>query len=49
MSVVDEWSELDGVECTLEDLAAEHVSGQILEPELDEPFEEDAYRSPPEA
>ena len=49
MDVVDEWSELDGVECMLEDLGAEHVPGQILELELDEPSEEDAYRSSPEA
>ncbi len=33
----------------LEDIAAEHVPGQILEPELDEAFDEDAYRPAPEA
>jgi hypothetical protein len=46
--VVDRWSELDGVECSVDDLAVHHVGGQILEPDPDEPFDETAYPpSPP--
>jgi hypothetical protein len=45
---VDRWSELDGVECSVDDLAVHHVGGQILEPDPDEPFDETAYPpSPP--
>jgi len=49
MEVVDEWDELEGVECMLEDIAVEHVPGQILEPQLDEAYDEDTYRSAPQA
>lgn len=31
--VVDEWSELDGVECEVDDLSIHHRPGDILEPE----------------
>jgi hypothetical protein len=30
--VVEIWSEVDGVECTIDDLGTEHHAGQILEP-----------------
>jgi len=49
--VVDRWSELDGVECIVEDLAARHEPGQILQPDIDdlvdEPSEEDEYPQGP--
>jgi len=32
--VVDEWSELDGVRCEVDDLSIRHHPGEILEPEL---------------
>jgi hypothetical protein len=41
--VVDEWSELDGVECIVDDLGVQHVAGEILEPELAEPLDEVTY------
>lgn len=39
--VVDEWAELDGVECEVDDLSVHHQPGEILEPELPELREED--------
>jgi hypothetical protein len=41
--VVAEWVELDGVECVVDDLAVKHDVGEILEPDADEPFADDAY------
>ena len=38
--VVERWSELEGVECTVDDLGAHHVAGEILEPEPDELVDE---------
>jgi hypothetical protein len=32
--VVDEWAELDGVQCEVDDLSIRHHPGEILEPEL---------------
>jgi hypothetical protein len=46
-AAVDQWSELDGVECSVDDLAVHHVGGQILEPDPDEPFDETAYPPSP--
>ena len=40
--VVDEWSELDGIECEVDDLSVRHRPGDILEPEPAELLE-DAY------
>jgi hypothetical protein len=31
--VIDEWSELDGVECEVDDLSVHHRPGDILRPE----------------
>jgi hypothetical protein len=31
--VVDEWSELDGVQCEVDDLTIRHLPGDIFEPE----------------
>ncbi|TNC21829.1 hypothetical protein [Amycolatopsis alkalitolerans] len=39
--VVAQWSELPGVTCDVEDLAARHEAGDILEAEPAEPFDED--------
>jgi hypothetical protein len=39
--VVDEWAELDDVECEVDDLSVRHRPGDILEPELAEQAEED--------
>lgn len=39
--VVDEWAELDGVECEVDDLSVHHQPGEILEPEPAELREED--------
>ena len=40
-AVVDAWSELDGVECEVDDLSVKHRPDEILEPSLSEPpFEE---------
>lgn len=41
--VVDQWNELDGVECTVDDLAVHHVPTDILDPAPNEPLE-DEYR-----
>ena len=39
--VVDEWAQLDGVECEVDDLSVHHQPGDILEPEVAELREED--------
>ena len=39
-SVADAWSELEGVECLVDDLSAGHKAGDILEPEPVEPEDE---------
>lgn len=39
--VVDEWAELDGVECEVDDLSIHHQPGEIFEPEPAELREED--------
>jgi hypothetical protein len=39
--VIEEWSELDGVECEVDDLSVRHEPGDILEPEPAELREED--------
>ena len=39
--VVDEWAELDGVQCEVDDLSIRHHPGEILEPELLPPPDED--------
>jgi hypothetical protein len=38
--VIDEWSELDGIECEVDDLSVHHEPGEILEPEPAELREE---------
>jgi hypothetical protein len=40
--VVEEWSELDGVDCEVDDLSVHHRPGEILEPEPAE-LREEAY------
>jgi hypothetical protein len=40
-AVVDEWAELDGVQCEVDDLSIRHRPGEILEPELLTPPDED--------
>ncbi len=42
--VVDQWNELDGVECTVDDLSVRHTPTDILEPAPDEPLDDD-YRA----
>jgi hypothetical protein len=42
--VVEEWTELDGVTCEVDDLSVRHRAGQILEPELAELVDEEADR-----
>jgi hypothetical protein len=42
--VVEEWTELDGVTCEVDDLSVRHRAGQILEPELAELPDEQADR-----
>ncbi len=39
--VVDGWAELDGVQCEVDDLSVRHHPGQILEPDLLAPPDED--------
>jgi hypothetical protein len=39
--VVDEWAELDGIECEVDDLSVDHRLGDILEPEPAELREEE--------
>ncbi|MBK9180951.1 MAG: hypothetical protein IPM45_15560 [Acidimicrobiales bacterium] len=39
--VVDEWSELDGVTCEVDDLSERHRGGDILEPLPPEPLGEE--------
>jgi hypothetical protein len=39
--VIDEWAELDGVACEVDDLSVHHRPGEILEPELAELQQED--------
>jgi hypothetical protein len=43
--IVDRWSEIDGVTCTVDDLSIQHRAGQILEPEPEEPVEENYPRA----
>ena len=38
--VVREWEEFDGVECLVDDLSVKHAAGDILEPDVDEPFDD---------
>jgi hypothetical protein len=45
--VVERWSEEDGVECEVDDLAVHHTPDDILEPAPDE-FRDDEYRPPAE-
>jgi hypothetical protein len=42
-AVVEQWSELEGVECVVEDISARHQPGEILEPEVDTIDSESAY------
>ena len=42
--VVQEWAELDGVTCEVDDLSVRHRAGQIHEPELAELHDEEADR-----
>jgi hypothetical protein len=42
--VVDEWAELDGVQCEVDDLSIRHHPGEILETELLIPPDEDRAR-----
>ena len=46
-AIVEEWSELDGVECQVDDLSVHHRPGDILEPEPDAGPADDDYRPPP--
>ena len=39
--VVDDWAELDGVQCEVDDLSIRHRPGEVLEPELAELPDED--------
>lgn len=39
--VIEEWSEMDGVECEVDDLSVRHEPGDILEPEPAELLDED--------
>jgi hypothetical protein len=39
--VIEEWSELDGVECEVDDLSVRHRPGEILGPEPAELRDED--------
>lgn len=39
--VVDTWSEVEGVECVVDDLATKHRPGQILEPDLPRPDDDE--------
>jgi hypothetical protein len=40
--IIDEWSELDGIRCEVDDLSVHHHPGEIAEPEPAE-LREDAY------
>lgn len=42
-AVVEEWSELEGVECFVDDLAVKHEPGQILEPDPEDLYPEEDY------
>lgn len=46
-SVVEHWSELDGIECEVEDLSAHHRRGDVLEPEPATPEEDEYGRASP--
>ena len=39
--MIEEWSELDGIRCQVDDLSVRHRSGDILEPEPAELRDED--------
>ena len=39
--VIDQWSELDGVECEVDDLSVRHRPGEILGPEQAEQRDEE--------
>lgn len=39
--ILEEWEELDGVRCEVDDLSVRHRPGDILEPEAPEPAAED--------
>ena len=39
--VVEEWGELEGVECVVDDLSVKHRAGQILEPDAETFADED--------
>jgi hypothetical protein len=39
--IVDEWAEMEGAHCEVDNLSVHHHPGQIVEPEPDEPFDDD--------
>jgi len=39
--IVEEWEEMDGVHCEVDDLSVHHRPGEILEPEPSEPAADD--------
>jgi hypothetical protein len=41
--LIEEWGELDGVECLVDDLAVKHRPGEILEPDDEEMLAEQEY------
>lgn len=45
-AVVEKWRELDGVTCEVDDLAARHRAGDILEPEPTDLLDEDSAPGP---
>ncbi|WP_037321323.1 hypothetical protein [Amycolatopsis orientalis] len=45
-AVAERWCELDGVTCEVDDLAARHRAGDILEPEPTDLLDEDSARGP---
>jgi hypothetical protein len=47
--VVDQWSEVEGVECAVDDLSIHHRMGQILEPAPEESLDDDAFPHVPRA
>jgi len=46
-AVVDAWSELEAVECEVDDLSVKHRPDEILDPSLSEPPEEEYPREEP--
>lgn len=45
--VVDRWSELDGMQCEVDDLSVRHRPGEILEPDVVDQVD-DGYPQEPE-